>query len=304
MNTTQLECFVQVADNLSFRRAADELHLSQPTVSKQIASLEDELGGTLFVRNTREVALTALGATFLGDAREILRLTYAAGERARRQAEGTGLAIGYSDSNELMRLEPVLDALRREYDAHVSLVQGSRDANVVRLRREQVDVVLGFETSSPAEAGIRFKALRKDTLSCVVRVDSPLAALDEAGPEDVAGIPQVLVQSTGLRRRGYRAQAALPAVEADLVTTCATSSEAYCLVDAGFGYALVPTLYTMPDPFHKILRWRIAAGATYGLYHRIGKRKGIVPRFVELAAATYSQEGYDRPAPESWAPST
>ena len=53
----------QVADNLSFRRAADALHLSQPTVSKQIASLEDELGGTLFVRNTREVALTALGAT-------------------------------------------------------------------------------------------------------------------------------------------------------------------------------------------------------------------------------------------------
>ncbi|MBR1828912.1 MAG: LysR family transcriptional regulator, partial [Atopobiaceae bacterium] len=47
MNTSQLECFVQVAQSLSFRRAAEELHLSQPTVSKQISSLEAELGGTL-----------------------------------------------------------------------------------------------------------------------------------------------------------------------------------------------------------------------------------------------------------------
>ena len=96
MNTTQLECFVQVADNLNFRRAADELHLSQPTVSKQVASLEEELGGALFVRTTRDVALTAFGASFLPDAREILRMSYAAAERARKKAEGTELAIGCS----------------------------------------------------------------------------------------------------------------------------------------------------------------------------------------------------------------
>ena len=60
MNTTQLECFVQVAQNLSFRRAAEELHISQPTVSKQVASLEDELGGTLFLRTTRESGRIAM----------------------------------------------------------------------------------------------------------------------------------------------------------------------------------------------------------------------------------------------------
>ncbi|MBP3883537.1 MAG: LysR family transcriptional regulator, partial [Olsenella sp.] len=74
MNTSQLECFVQVALNLNFRRAAEELHLSQPTVSKQIASLEAELGAPLFVRTTREVLLTSLGEAFFKDAQEILRL--------------------------------------------------------------------------------------------------------------------------------------------------------------------------------------------------------------------------------------
>lgn len=303
MNTTQLECFVQVAQNLSFRRAAEELHLSQPTVSKQVASLEDELGGSLFIRTTREVALTELGESFLRDAREILRLTYAAGERARRHASGTSIAIGYSDVCELMRLAPVLDQLRREQEGfHVVLNQGPRDANVTMLMREQLDVVMGFELEALVMGGIGFTGLLEDVLSCVVRIDSPLAALEEVGPEDVEGLPQVLCVSPGLRRRGYRAQASIPTPTEAQVTQCATSSEAYSLVDAGFGYALVPSLFTMPDPFHKILRWKRSPVARYGLYHRVGARDGLVPQFVTIATERYGAPGYTRPLPESWQP--
>ncbi len=303
MNTTQLECFVQVAQNLSFRRAVEELHLSQPTVSKQVASLEDELGGTLFLRTTREVALTALGDSFLRDAREILRLTYEAGERAHRHASGTSLAIGYSDACELMRLAPVLDRLRKQHESlHVALNQGPRDANVTMHMREQLDVVMGFEAKALATGGIGFTRLLEDTLSCVVRVDSSLAELKELGPEDVEGLPQVLCISPGLRRRGYRAQASIPTPTDTHVTQCATSSEAYALMDAGFGYALVPSLYTMPDPYHKILRWKGSPNVRYGLYHRIGARNDLVSDFVSIAVETYDMPGYTRPLPESWQP--
>lgn len=303
MNTTQLECFVQVAQNLSFRRAADELHLSQPTVSKQVASLEDELGGALFVRTTREVALTALGDSFLRDAREILRLTYAAGERARRIAEGSSIAIGYSDTNELMRLEPVLDRLRGDLDAfHVTLHQGPRDANVSMLEREQLDVVLGFEATALEAQGIAFTSLAEAGLSCVVRVDSPLADREEVGPEDVAGMAQVLCVSPGLRRRGYAAQAAIPDAGGGMVTTCSTSSEAYCLLGAGFGYALVPSLYTMPDPFLRVLSWRNSPVVRYGYYHRARVRDKLVSRFARVASEFYGKPGYMRPLPESWQP--
>ena len=303
MNTTQLECFVQVAQNLSFRRAAEELHLSQPTVSKQISSLEDELGGPLFIRTTREVALTALGESFLRDAREILRLAYAAGERARRNASVHSLAIGYSDACELMRLAPVLDQLRRDHESfHVTLNQGPRDANVTMLMREQLDVVMGFEANALVAGDIGFTTLLRDGLGCVVRIDSPLAELEEVGPEDVGGLPQVLCISPGLRRRGYRAQASIPTPTDAQVTQCATSSEAYSLVDAGFGYALVPSLYTMPDPFHKILRWKGSPTVRYGLYHRTRARDGLVPQFVNIATEYYGTPGYARPLPESWRP--
>lgn len=303
MNTTQLECFVQVAQNLSFRRAAEELHLSQPTVSKQVASLEDELGGTLFLRTTHEVALTALGESFLRDAREILRLTYAAGERARSSANGTSLAIGYSDACELMRLAPVLDRLRKQHEGfHVVLNQGPRDANVTMLMREQLDVVMGFESDALVAGGIGFTGLLGDVLSCVVRVDSPLADLGEVGPEDVEGMAQVLCVSPGLRRRGYIARASIPTPAGAQVTQCATSSEAYALVDAGFGYALVPSLYTMPDPFHKILRWKGSPYVRYGYYHRADTRDGIVSCFASVAVETYGKPNYARPLPESWQP--
>ena len=55
MNTTQLECFVTVAENLNFARAAAILHITQPAVTHQIVSLEGELDAKLFIRTTRSV---------------------------------------------------------------------------------------------------------------------------------------------------------------------------------------------------------------------------------------------------------
>jgi DNA-binding transcriptional LysR family regulator len=290
VNTTQLECFVQVALSLSFRRAAEELHLSQPTVSKQVASLERDLGGALFVRSTRHVLLTERGEAFLQDAQDILRLAYAAEERARRHGNGEELVVAYADSNEPMRLVPVFDRLRRERAGiHVLLAQGPRDANIARLQREEVDVVMGFGGETLLAGGIAFTVLVDCGLSCVVRKDSPLAACEEVGREDVEGLPQVICLPPSLRRRGYRARAALPSTGATLTTQCATSSEAYALVDAGFGYAIVPTVYTMPDPFHRVLRWRDGARASYGFYSRGDDSRESVRSFATVSGEEYGR---------------
>ena len=76
MNTTQLECFVTVAENLNFARAASILHITQPAVTHQIVSLEGELDAKLFIRTTRSVKLTPEGWSFLADAKNILNMTY------------------------------------------------------------------------------------------------------------------------------------------------------------------------------------------------------------------------------------
>lgn len=84
MNTFQLTCFLTVAETLSFARAAELLHVTQPAVTHQIKVLEQELGVQLFFRSTRSVLLTTEGKLFLGDAKSIVAMEKLAKSRFER----------------------------------------------------------------------------------------------------------------------------------------------------------------------------------------------------------------------------
>ena len=88
MELRHLRYFVTVAEDLSFRRAAERLHLSHPTLSKQIGDLENELGLKLFNRNPRRVELTEVGRGFLVEARRTLVSAQQAITHAREVATG------------------------------------------------------------------------------------------------------------------------------------------------------------------------------------------------------------------------
>lgn len=92
MELRQLRSFVVVAEELHFRRAAERLHLAQPSVSQQIRTLEAELGVRLFERNRRGATLTTSGAALLVEARELLNRADRAAAVVR--ATGTGPEVG------------------------------------------------------------------------------------------------------------------------------------------------------------------------------------------------------------------
>lgn len=93
----ELECFLAVAEELSFTMAAKRLHLAQPPLSRHIRQLEEKLGVSLFHRTRRSVSVTDAGEAFREEAREILARVRRAGEAARRAAEGETeqLRIGF-----------------------------------------------------------------------------------------------------------------------------------------------------------------------------------------------------------------
>src|SRR5437868_8128049 len=88
MELRHLRYFIAVAEELSFRRAAERLHLAQPPLSSQIKDLELELDAQLFERTTRSVKLTAAGKIFLEEARAVLLGAQRAAQNVRNAHHG------------------------------------------------------------------------------------------------------------------------------------------------------------------------------------------------------------------------
>ena len=141
----RLKVFRTVADEASFRRAAERLHLSQPAVSQQIHALEEELGIVLFDRGKGRIRLTDAGAILLGYARKGARLAaeaQAALESARGEASGE-LRIGAS----LTVMQYVLPGMLGEFlqqhpRIHFSVQSANTEHIVEALAREEIDLGL------------------------------------------------------------------------------------------------------------------------------------------------------------------
>src|SRR5215467_6480747 len=108
-----LRYFVAVAEELNFTRAAERLHMAQPSLSQQIRVLEGYLGIPLLARSKRKVDLTSAGHRFLGEARLALAQAEKAFIRARQVDDIETLKIGFTPSlflDLLPRLEPMIRA--------------------------------------------------------------------------------------------------------------------------------------------------------------------------------------------------
>jgi DNA-binding transcriptional LysR family regulator len=118
----EIECFVAVAEELHFSRAARRLHLSQPPLTRQIQQLEEAIGAPLLLRDRHSTTLTPAGRMFLRDAREMLVRVDRAAEAARRAAAGEiqRLTLGFVGALLAPDLIGILQRFRREHP-HVQI---------------------------------------------------------------------------------------------------------------------------------------------------------------------------------------
>ena len=101
MNSKQLACFIEVAESLNFTEASSNLFLSQPAVTYQIQTLEEEIGVPLFVRSKKSVSLTPAERNFYTDAKEIFSRMLLAKSKAINSGKNFSckIAIGYSGTS-------------------------------------------------------------------------------------------------------------------------------------------------------------------------------------------------------------
>jgi len=115
MELRHLKYFVAVADALNFTKAAEHLHLAQPSLTRQISNLEQEIGVRLFDRTKHRVSLTEEGRLFVVDARRILAMALESVESVRRLSRGeTGqLNVGYVPNFHFDLLPETLGSFRQ-----------------------------------------------------------------------------------------------------------------------------------------------------------------------------------------------
>ncbi|HLZ92518.1 MAG TPA: LysR substrate-binding domain-containing protein [Candidatus Acidoferrum sp.] len=145
MELHQLRYFCAVADSGSFSRAAEQSHVSQPSLSQQILKLEDELGARLFDRLGRSVRLTDVGKTFLPRARAVLReLEAARGDVVEREGSvGGTICVGVIPTIAPYFLPAQLTFLSRRFpQASLRVVEEITPALLERLRASVVDVAI------------------------------------------------------------------------------------------------------------------------------------------------------------------
>lgn len=177
MQIAELETFLSVADLASFSRAAEQLHVSQPAVSKRIARLEISLDATLFDRVGKRVYLTDAGHLLKPRAESLLagfadtrRLLH----NQRQRIEGP-LSLATSHHVGLHRLAPVLQAFNRTYDA-VSLDIRFEDSEAAHDLVRRASSEFAVVTLNPqGDADLRYEPLWDDPLVFIVAADHELA---------------------------------------------------------------------------------------------------------------------------------
>ncbi len=217
MELRHLRYFVAVAEAGSLTVAAEqELHTSQPSLSRQIRDLEDEVGARLLTRRARGIELTPAGRAFLDHARAVLSQVEAAGEAARRVAHPAKpcFAMGFLTGHELTWMPEAMRILRDELP-NIDVMISSQYSPLLAdgLLKGKIDAaVLRRERGVP---GLAFRPLLKEPLMVILPGDHRLAALKAIMTvSDTAPVLRAVIDNY-LKRSGVNIT---PAHQADHVT--------------------------------------------------------------------------------------
>jgi DNA-binding transcriptional LysR family regulator len=242
----KLKVFRVVADNLNYRRAADELHITQPAVTAQIRSLEESLGIALFDRVGRETSLTLAGATLLQYVRQIEAVTNdaIAALAPFGGLDGVEVSIGASHTIAVYILPILLPHLLLEWPKlRIHVTSGSTNEVLQALTLHQIGIAL---IEAPAHRpDLKVEAFGEDELTLIVKPDHRWAKKPYISTAELVQEPILLREvGSGMRHfvEEYLEQNGILRLQIQTFLDINSTEGIISAVEAGLGIGFVPSL--------------------------------------------------------------
>ncbi|MBN9429889.1 MAG: LysR family transcriptional regulator [Burkholderiales bacterium] len=258
MDLRQINQFLAVAETLSFRKAAERLHMAQPPLSMAIRRIEVAIGAPLFKRGRRGVTLTEVGAAILADAR---RVAFQAEQLRRATATAVAgdsgvLRVAFVGSATYTLLPRSLPPFREQYpQLSLELKEGTTTQALRDLEAGTLDLgLVRYPVFEPCTAAL--EVVEEDVLMIVLRAGSPLARRRRLSLNDLAHEPFVMYAAAAAANlRGQvmmlcQAAGFTPHVVQEAVQVQTIVS----LVESGLGIALVPSRASCHAPAGVVFR--------------------------------------------------
>lgn len=239
----QLRCFVAVAEELHFGRAAERMNMTQPPLSRHIQLLEHAVDVQLLERTSRRVRLTAAGAVLHREANALLRHAERAAQAAARTGKGEAgrVVVGYTAVTGYALMPALLAAAGKALpQIEIVLEEMVTSEQLRALAEERIDI--GFVRPLQASPGLAFHRVTREPMMLALPARHPLAKRERVRLADMAGQPLIMYSAKEGRYFHEKIQALFAAAgrQPNYVHHIGQTHTIIALVRAGNGLAIVP----------------------------------------------------------------
>lgn len=242
MEIRQLTCFIAVAEERHFGRAADRLHMAQPALSLLIRQLEEHLGARLLDRTTRRVDLTPAGQELLDRGRRVLHDLELLEADVRREGDSSAgvLRLGFAGAAAYDVVPELARAVRAGLPGVTLSLRGELPSPALEsgLRDGSLDAALLHPPV--ASPGIRHRVVGREPLVVALPVDAPLTARPSVGVGALEGLPVVAHPPGSPLHRAAQELFLAAGLPLRIGQVAQDTASTLSLVAAGGGVALVP----------------------------------------------------------------
>ena len=289
MTITQLRCFVEVAKELNYAKAAANLYISQPAVSRHVIALENDLGVTLFSRSRHNVALTSAGMRFYSEAKDILERIDLSKSSILENPGEEMLNVGCVSSIQIKGLSKIYEAYHK---SRPNVMISNTEISAFDYKRvslgDHLDIAfvpnMAKGSSQYSDASLKYVSLYIGKLCCVMKNDHRLSCKELVTFSDLEGETLIFLDHE-------HCPPAMDEVQFEIrkngsnYTYYYSGSSLYTvpMIIAGLGLAIMPDFVCPPSGEVTLRPFELPCHLEYGIIFRNNDRSDRVRSFVETA---------------------